>query len=416
MSTSRVLVAVALCLGLIAASAPVDAGPFDRLKKKTEKILTDKVEDEVTKAVECAVGDKKCIDKAKKDGKEVVLVDDEGNPVENGAEPKTPADGPAPGGKPGEGVWRNYDYTPGRDVWKHIVFDDERIGRFPARQLEFVKGNMQIVEKDGRRVLEVAEDGHFRVHLDEALPDGFTLEFMLQTGTANMITYVYFDTPETSHSRYEHHYLQFYKSAGISLQGNFVSHLGNQPFTEGMQHVKLQSDGEYAILYVGNERVANVPNAKFARSKVIEFRVSANTRFRSYISDISVAVGLDRLYDALMDSGSFTTRGIYFDVDSDRLRGESTPTLMDIEDTLKRHAELKIRIEGHTDSTGDDAHNQGLSERRARAVVDYLKAQGIDGDRLQAVGLGEAQPTADNATPAGRQQNRRVVIALQQAG
>jgi len=69
------------------------------------------------------------------------------------------------------------------------------------------------------------------------------------------------------------------------------------------------------------------------------------------------------------------------------------------------------KIEGHTDSVGSDAYNQGLSERRAQAVVDYLASKGLDRGRATVVGRGETQPIADNGTPEGRAQNRRVVIS-----
>jgi OOP family OmpA-OmpF porin len=67
-------------------------------------------------------------------------------------------------------------------------------------------------------------------------------------------------------------------------------------------------------------------------------------------------------------------------------------------------------IEGHTDSNGADAYNQRLSEQRAKAVRDYMVSMGIDPARLEAKGYGESQPVADNATPEGRAQNRRVVL------
>ena len=69
-----------------------------------------------------------------------------------------------------------------------------------------------------------------------------------------------------------------------------------------------------------------------------------------------------------------------------------------------------MAIEGHTDSLGDDEYNQDLSERRAQSVVDFLTDAGVDPSRLQAVGYGESDPVADNATEAGRRENRRVKI------
>ena len=113
-----------------------------------------------------------------------------------------------------------------------------------------------------------------------------------------------------------------------------------------------------------------------------------------------------------METGEFTTRGIFFDFNSADLRGESTPVLEQIQSTMEEHSELRIVIEGHTDSVGDEETNQELSERRAQAVVRYLEEHSIDGARMTAVGKGEGEPVADNDTPEGRAENRRVVLRV----
>jgi outer membrane protein OmpA-like peptidoglycan-associated protein len=105
------------------------------------------------------------------------------------------------------------------------------------------------------------------------------------------------------------------------------------------------------------------------------------------------------------------TQGILFAVDSDVIRPESTPTLVEIGDMLTQHASLRLTIEGHTDSDGDDAHNLDLSRRRAASVKAYLVSRyKIDGSRLVTEGYGESRPAADNSTPEGKQQNRRVEL------
>ncbi len=71
-----------------------------------------------------------------------------------------------------------------------------------------------------------------------------------------------------------------------------------------------------------------------------------------------------------------------------------------------------IAVSGHTDSTGSEQSNQVLSEKRARAVADYLKSQKVLPERFEIIGFGESRPIADNSTPAGREQNRRVEITL----
>jgi outer membrane protein OmpA-like peptidoglycan-associated protein len=78
---------------------------------------------------------------------------------------------------------------------------------------------------------------------------------------------------------------------------------------------------------------------------------------------------------------------------------------------LKEHPELRIAIEGHTDSDGDDAFNQKLSDSRAAAVKSYLVEQhDVDASRLESAGFGESRPVGDNSVPEGKQQNRRVEL------
>jgi outer membrane protein OmpA-like peptidoglycan-associated protein len=79
---------------------------------------------------------------------------------------------------------------------------------------------------------------------------------------------------------------------------------------------------------------------------------------------------------------------------------------------LEAHGETRLIIEGHTDSTGSDAYNQELSQRRARAVADELVSRGIASSRFEVIGRGEAFPVAGNDSAAGRQQNRRVEIVF----
>ena len=111
------------------------------------------------------------------------------------------------------------------------------------------------------------------------------------------------------------------------------------------------------------------------------------------------------------DGCSLTFRlEVQFDNNSSELRPESLAYLDRVAERLNELPSISGVIEGHTDSNGSDAHNQGLSERRAQAVHDYLIARGIASSRITAQGFGESQPIADNATPEGRAQNRRVVL------
>lgn len=116
---------------------------------------------------------------------------------------------------------------------------------------------------------------------------------------------------------------------------------------------------------------------------------------------------------ALQDEKRLRLYGINFDSDSDHLRDESKPTLDLVATVLKEHADWKVSIEGHTDSTSTPEHNQDLSTRRATAVQQYLTTAGIDASRLTPQGRGSTQPIAPNDNALGRAANRRVELVRQ---
>ncbi len=106
----------------------------------------------------------------------------------------------------------------------------------------------------------------------------------------------------------------------------------------------------------------------------------------------------------------FKLEGVNFEFDSVVLTADSTATLDAAIMILKRHADLEVEIAGHTDNHGDTAYNQGLSERRAQAVADYLQAHGANADNISVHGYGESEPISDNGLATGRAANRRVEL------
>lgn len=103
--------------------------------------------------------------------------------------------------------------------------------------------------------------------------------------------------------------------------------------------------------------------------------------------------------------------GVLFDVDKYDLRPEAQETLNQLAKLLTEAGITTFEIDGHTDSNADDAYNQTLSENRANAVKEYLKAQGVTAE-ITTQGYGESRPVATNETAEGRQQNRRVEIII----
>jgi outer membrane protein OmpA-like peptidoglycan-associated protein len=103
---------------------------------------------------------------------------------------------------------------------------------------------------------------------------------------------------------------------------------------------------------------------------------------------------------------------VHFDTGRATIKRVSFPLLDEVAQALADHPKIRVRVEGHTDSQGQDAYNLRLSRDRARAVREYLEGRGVDGSRMTSDGYGETRPISDNRTAAGRAQNRRVEFLI----
>jgi outer membrane protein OmpA-like peptidoglycan-associated protein len=104
--------------------------------------------------------------------------------------------------------------------------------------------------------------------------------------------------------------------------------------------------------------------------------------------------------------------GLMFDFDSDVLRSASKKNLDNLASSLSSFGDSKLMLVGHTDDKGADAYNLDLSRRRAASVASYLESHGVGAARVQVAGRGESEPIASNDTETGRQENRRVEVAI----
>lgn len=123
---------------------------------------------------------------------------------------------------------------------------------------------------------------------------------------------------------------------------------------------------------------------------------------------------LEQVQRDLEEEGRFTAEAIHFAFGSADLRASANSILDEVGRALAQNQEMRIRIEGHTDSVGSASYNQSLSLRRVQTVRDYLveNFDEITPDRLEVQGFGEARPVADNATEEGRERNRRVEFVV----
>ncbi len=433
---ARTLLVPSLVFGLLFgpyAARPAQGQILSGLKKAAKSAAQREAESQTARlirdAMRCAVDDPKCAEQAAADGKEViytdangdVITDEDGAPITDreaaaeaaGVDPSAPQ-------RPGEGVWANYDFVPGETVLYAEDYAEDNVGDFP-RRLEFVRGNWEIVEWQDRRLLRNTgpRSSAFKIELPRELPERFTIEVDAYFTHANQQLIVATTPPPEGKDwgSLEGNFFRIGRAQGTGVdtraRGGVSATNRTEEVGERIVPVRIMVDGTYAKVYVGERRVANVPNASFPRSSElwVENVYAASDKNPLYVGPIRVAEGGVDLYDKLAESGRVATHGILFSVNSATIRPESTPTLEEMGTMLEEHPDLRLRIEGHTDATGDDASNLELSQRRAEAVRDFLvESYGVEAGRLEVEGLGETKPIDDNDTPEGRQNNRRVEL------
>ncbi|MBS8239484.1 DUF4398 domain-containing protein [Marinobacter lipolyticus] len=154
-------------------------------------------------------------------------------------------------------------------------------------------------------------------------------------------------------------------------------------------------------------------NSAEARRKELELEASSAAAAQARMEAEMLRARMAEMEAEQTDRGMVLTLGdVLFDLNQADLKPAGEQTIARLADFMSEYEERRVRVEGYTDSTGDESYNQGLSERRAQAVRDSLVSMGISSDRVETRGYGEQYPVASNDTSSGRQQNRRVEIVI----
>jgi OmpA-OmpF porin, OOP family len=312
-------------------------------------------------------------------------------------------------------LFTNYDFVPGSKV---IFYDDmknEEVGEFPFRW-KLDSGVYEVVRLGQEFWIMATADGSIRPKVADApLPPRYTVEFEFTN-----------NGPEFSGNYF---YLYWVDAKGQNIgetgvYGNDKTWLSilsqsladktlSRKLTKGIHTFRVMATARSIKCYVDEERIANVPQVEGFRP--VGFRLRHRpyrdpknpTLFRGF----RFAEGGKTMREQLAETGRIVTHGILFDVNSARIKGESYRTLQEIGQLLQDMPDLRLSIEGHTDSDGSDESNMTLSQRRADSVRTYLISTfNIAADRLESKGWGESKPVDTNETAEGKANNRRVEL------
>ncbi len=312
-------------------------------------------------------------------------------------------------------LYTKYDFIPGDRVIFYDDMKDDEEGELPYRwKLE--RGVYEVARFGKQFWILVTDDGSVRPKTPDApLPDKYTVEYEYYDngpGTRGNYHYIYWVNAKGQNIASFGIYGD--KSTWMEIGGKTISDkaLTVRP-PKGIQKLRIMATKRSIKCYVNEVRVANVPQVEgFAPVGFrLHHRPYSETDNPVLFRGFRFAEGGRNMRAQLEEDGKIVTHGILFDSDSHKIKAESFKTLKEIGRLFEDDPELRLSIEGHTDTDGSDTHNTELSKNRANAVRDYLIATyGVNPANLEAKGWGESNPIDTNDSAEGKANNRRVEL------
>jgi len=311
-------------------------------------------------------------------------------------------------------LYTKYDFVPGNKVIFYDDMKDDEEGEFPYRW-NLDRGVYEVVRLGEEFWIMCTNEGSIRPKMPDApLPPQYTVELEFYDSgpefSANCFDIYWVDSNGQNIAVFE----EYGGHTVLKIRGKQLANkILSSKLTKGVHTIRIMATKRSIKCYVDEERVANVP--KVENFNPVGFRLYQRpyndpknpTLFRGF----RFAEGGKSMREQLDETGKIITHGILFDTDSYTIKAESFKTLREIGKLLQDDPDLRLSIEGHTDSDGSDEHNLTLSQNRANSVRDYLIATyNIKPDHLEAKGWGESKPIDTNKTAEGKANNRRVEL------
>ena len=421
----KVLTFVVGCFLVLFQTNTVYSGLWDKVKSKTQERVERKTDESIDKGLnaveEGITKDEEAKDEEQKE-EEPTKKEGEKTKQESGTQTVT---------SPELKSFSKYDFIPGDKVIFYEDFSLGSVGDFPALWNTNKSGEVMTLNLYPGNWFKMKEDGLFWLEKGVSLPDNCTVEFdvipvanneeqqaigfdltilsilegelyptMYVPGSGGVILNL--RTPNGFHS------ISGYSEGYYGMRGDYDKENGLLKANE-VNHVAIWIQKTRVRVYIHGEKVFDLPKVLPAKIQLNQLRFWTEGGSEPLFSNIRIAEAGADMRSKLLTEGKLVTHGILFDINSDKIKPESYGTLKEIANVLKENPEVRVKIIGHTDSDGSEAANLELSKRRAVSVKNSLsKDFGIDASRMETDGKGESQPIADNKTPEGKANNRRV--------
>jgi outer membrane protein OmpA-like peptidoglycan-associated protein len=340
---------------------------------------------------------------------------------------------PVTGNQPPLQSYSSYDFVPGEKVIFYDDFSQDAVGDFPALWTANAAGEINTLSiATGHWFNLNSTDGNYFYLKSVDFPKNFIIEFDIvpkKTGgriAAGLILYSEGKPMEMDNSSHP-------GNSGIIISvekanwntaayktGESAMITGSSAINpveqEKVNHVIIWVQNRRLRIYHKTAKVLDIPTNIYDGTKFNRFcfRLSRGASCGSYISNFRITDASPDMRSKLITEGKLVSYGIYFDVNSDKVKPESYGSIKSIADVLTENPTVKIKVVGHTDADGDDAFNLDLSKRRAAAVKNALvNSFSIDAARIDTDGKGEQQPVAPNDNGTNKALNRRVEFIKQ---
>lgn len=316
--------------------------------------------------------------------------------------------------------WAKFDFVPGDEViFEDAPSADEENGEFPSRW-DLEAGQVEIANVNGEQVLMFLDGGEIVPYLKNSdkdyLPEVFTIEFDFYRPAGGNRIFIYLTDQKNQRGKGVYKDPQDFEITPqrVSAPGDITAEHAGRDYTYGKNgcwnHVSLAFTRGKLKVYLDDTRVINIPHYEFNPTgfTFYPYFADAGENKAFYAKNFRIAKGGVKYYDRVLSDGKIIVNGIRFDVNKATIKPESNGAINKIFQLMQKQPDLNFSVEGHTDSDGDEAKNQSLSEQRAKAVKDRLIDMGISANRLKSTGWGESKPIGENGTAEGKANNRRV--------